>query len=193
MLNLPNVLTLERILAAPVVMVLLAAGTRVTAWAAAGVFLLSAITDLVDGMLARRWNQVSLLGKFLDPLADKVLVLGTLLVLLDLGRISPWVVFVILGREIGVGTLRTIAMGEGVVIAARDLGKQKTLFQMSGLVALILSESFTVGGFTVDLQAVGNVLLWIGAALALVSAVDYVVGFLRGRSNAGAPTADGSG
>jgi len=192
-LNLPNVLTLERILAAPVVMVLLAAGTRVTAWAAAGVFLLSAITDLVDGMLARRWNQVSLLGKFLDPLADKVLVLGTLLVLLDLGRISPWVVFVILGREIGVGTLRTIAMGEGVVIAARDLGKQKTLFQMSGLVALILSESFTVGGFTVDLQAVGNVLLWIGAALALVSAVDYVVGFLRGRSNAGAPTADGSG
>lgn len=184
-MNLPNILTLERIAAAPIVMVLVAWESRGTAWAAAAVFLLSALTDLVDGMLARRWGQVSLLGKFLDPLADKILVLGTLVVLLDLGRISVWVVFVILGREIAVGTLRTIAMGEGVVIAARDLGKQKTLFQMSGLVALILHDPFVIAGLTVDLHAIGTYLVWIGAGLALVSAIDYLAGFLRGRTASG--------
>ena len=193
MLNLPNLLTLERIVAAPIVMVLLALESRGAAWAAAAFFVVSALTDLVDGMLARRWNQVSLLGKFLDPLADKILVLGTLLVLLDLGRISPWVVFIISGREIAVGTLRTIAMGEGVVIAARDLGKQKTAFQMTGIVALILGESFVIGGVTVDLQVVGNVLLWIGAGLALLSGVDYVVGFLRGRRHGSGASTDGTG
>lgn len=193
MLNLPNLLTLERIVAAPIVMVLLAIESRGAAWAAAAFFVASALTDLVDGMLARRWNQVSLLGKFLDPLADKILVLGTLLVLLDLGRISPWLVFIILGREIAVGTLRTIAMGEGVVIAARNLGKQKTAFQMSGLVALILGESIAVGGITIDLRVVGAILLWIGAGLALVSAVDYVMGFLRGRRDGSGASADGTG
>jgi CDP-diacylglycerol--glycerol-3-phosphate 3-phosphatidyltransferase len=192
-LNLPNLLTLERIVAAPIVMVLLAIESRGAAWAAAAFFVASALTDLVDGMLARRWNQVSLLGKFLDPLADKILVLGTLLVLLDLGRISPWLVFIILGREIAVGTLRTIAMGEGVVIAARNLGKQKTAFQMSGLVALILGESIAVGGITIDLRVVGAILLWIGAGLALVSAVDYVMGFLRGRRDGSGASADGTG
>lgn len=181
MLNLPNLLTLERILAAPVVMLLVAVESRSTAIIAAVVFVLSALTDLVDGMLARRWGQVSLLGKFLDPLADKVLVLGTLVILLDLGRISPWVVFIILGREIAVGTLRTIAMGEGVVIAARELGKQKTLFQMSGLVALILHERVEVFGVPLDFHGIGTVLIWIGAGLALVSAVDYLLGFAKGR------------
>lgn len=181
MLNIPNLLTLERIIAAPIVMALVAAGTRTAAWWAAGLFVLSALTDLVDGMLARRWGQVSLLGKFLDPLADKILVLGTLVMLLDLHRISPWIVFAILGREIAVGTLRTIAMGEGVVIAARELGKQKTLFQMSGLVGLVLGESFVVGGITIDLHQIGTVLLWIGAGLGLVSAADYILAFTRAR------------
>ncbi len=191
MLNLPNTLTLIRIVATPLIMILMV-NPGTSRWAAV-LFVVTALTDLVDGMIARRWGMITLLGKFLDPLADKILVLGTLLFLVQLDRVSPWIAFVIVGRELVVGTLRTVAIGEGVAIAARDLGKGKTAFQMAGITALILNETVSLGGWSIDLLLVGRFLLWVGALLALVSAVDYVLAFLRARPPRGASPAAASG
>ncbi|HTJ81477.1 MAG TPA: CDP-alcohol phosphatidyltransferase family protein, partial [Polyangiaceae bacterium] len=123
--NLPNLLTFGRIVMIPVVLVLLDLGTpKASVWAAL-VYGLAAITDALDGWLARRQGLVSVLGKFLDPLADKLIVAATLVWLIPMGRIEPWAVALLLIREITITALRSIASSEGIVIAAGDGGKAK--------------------------------------------------------------------
>ncbi len=179
----PNLVTYVRIVAIPVVMGVMQFDSPTNALVAAMLFAFASATDAIDGYLARRLNQVSVIGKFLDPLADKLIVLGALVMLIQLNRVSPWVVFIIMSREIVVTTLRTIAMGEGVVIAARSLGKWKTAFQMAGLWALLVHYERALApvglNISIPFHDVGTVLLLISVALSLLSAVDYFWGFFR--------------
>ncbi len=173
---------MARIAIIPLVLVLLDRSTpRDCIWAAV-VYSLAALTDLVDGFLARRMNVVSVLGKFLDPLADKLLVMATLVWMVPLGRISPWIVILLLSREISVTALRSIASSEGVIIAAGGDGKTKTAFQMVGILCLILGFPYhlTLGPLdlgVVDLVPVGRWLVYISLAFSLMSAIEYVRGF----------------
>ncbi|HEY6080587.1 MAG TPA: CDP-diacylglycerol--glycerol-3-phosphate 3-phosphatidyltransferase [Polyangiaceae bacterium] len=178
-LNLPNLLTFGRILAIPLVIVLLDRGTPKDCVLAALVYSGAALTDLLDGYLARRMNVVSVLGKFLDPLADKLLVMATLIYMVPMGRMPEWAVTVLLAREISVTALRGIASSEGVVIAAGDDGKSKTALQMIGILALILGYPyhFRLPGIDlgmVDLVYVGRALIYASLVFSISSAVSYV-------------------
>jgi CDP-diacylglycerol--glycerol-3-phosphate 3-phosphatidyltransferase len=178
--NLPNLLTFGRILAIPLVIVLLDRGTPKDCVVAALVYSGAAITDLLDGYLARRMNVVSVLGKFLDPLADKLLVMASLIYMVPMGRIPEWAVTVLLAREISVTALRSIASSEGVVIAAGDDGKSKTALQMIGILALILGYPYhlSLPGLLdlgmVDLVYVGRALIYASLVFSISSAVSYV-------------------
>jgi CDP-diacylglycerol--glycerol-3-phosphate 3-phosphatidyltransferase len=185
-LNLPNLLTMARVVLIPVVIWLLADGTPRANFYAALVYIVCAVTDAIDGWLARRQGLVSVLGKFLDPLADKLLVLAVLIWLVYMGRL-PWfgvvAAIAIAGRELAITALRTIAMSEGVVIAAGDSGKEKTALQMVAILLLILHHPYEVQFFfftgRVDLSQVGLVLLLVSLVLALVSAGEYVKLFIE--------------
>jgi CDP-diacylglycerol--glycerol-3-phosphate 3-phosphatidyltransferase len=178
-LNLPNLLTMGRVAIIPLFLWLLDRGTpKDCAWAAI-VYAGAAITDLLDGYLARRMNVVSVLGKFLDPLADKLLVMASLIWMVPMGRIPEWAVVLLLAREISVTGLRSIASSEGVVIAAGEGGKSKTALQMIGILALILGYPYhlTLGPLDlgmVDLVQVGRWLVYISLIFSIWSAVAYV-------------------
>ncbi|HLV19891.1 MAG TPA: CDP-diacylglycerol--glycerol-3-phosphate 3-phosphatidyltransferase [Polyangiaceae bacterium] len=178
-LNLPNLLTMGRVAIIPVVLWLLDRGTpKDCAWAAI-VYSAAAITDLLDGYLARRMNVVSVLGKFLDPLADKLLVMASLIWMVPMGRIAEWAVVLLLAREISITGLRSIASSEGVVIAAGGGGKSKTALQMIGILCLILGYPYHLSlGFydlgMVDLVQVGRWLIYISLIFSIVSAFQYV-------------------
>jgi CDP-diacylglycerol---glycerol-3-phosphate 3-phosphatidyltransferase len=177
--NLPNLLTMGRVAIIPVVLWLLGRGTpKDCAWAAI-VYSAAAITDLLDGYLARRMNVVSVLGKFLDPLADKLLVMASLVWMVPMGRIPEWAVVLLLAREISVTALRSIASSEGVVIAAGEGGKSKTALQMIGIVALIIGYPYhldlgIIDLGIVDLVHVGRWLVYISLIFSITSAFQYV-------------------
>lgn len=177
--NLPNLLTFTRILMIPVVLFLLGRGTPRDCYWAAAVYSLAAITDAIDGWLARRQGLVSVLGKFLDPLADKLIVAATLVWLIPMGRIEPWAVALLLIREITITALRSIATTEGLVIAAGDGGKSKTALQMIGIICLILGYPYRLhAGFydfgVLDLVNVGRLLIYASLVFSITSAVSYV-------------------
>lgn len=142
LLNLPNLLTLARVAAVPVVLVLLLSDSRSSGIWAAAVFGMAATTDFIDGWLARKWGIVTVLGKFLDPLADKLIVMVALIMLIPLDRVPAWAVFLILAREMVVTGLRSIASSEGIVIDASDLGKYKTIYQMVAIPGLMLHYDY---------------------------------------------------
>lgn len=178
-LNLPNLLTFGRVAIIPVVLALLDRGTPKDCVWAAIVYSAAAITDLLDGYLARRMNVVSVLGKFLDPLADKLLVMASLVYMVPMGRIPEWVVVLLLAREISVTALRSIASSEGVVIAAGEEGKSKTALQMVGILCLILGYPYHLSlGFIdlgmVDLVYVGRALIYISLIFSILSALSYL-------------------
>ncbi|MFZ5891329.1 MAG: CDP-diacylglycerol--glycerol-3-phosphate 3-phosphatidyltransferase [Myxococcota bacterium] len=178
-LNLPNLLTIGRVVIIPVVLMLMDRGTpKDCAWAAI-VYAAAAITDLLDGYLARRMNVVSVLGKFLDPLADKLLVMASLVYMVPMGRIPEWAVVLLLAREISITALRSIASSEGVVIAAGEEGKAKTALQMVGILCLILGYPYhlelgPIDLGVVDLIYVGRALVYVSLFFSIVSAVSYL-------------------
>ena len=138
-MNLPNKLTLLRVLAIPAVVTLLLIDTAVCRGIAIALFVLACLTDWLDGYIARRQGIVTVLGKFLDPVADKLLVLSTMITLSGLGQLPVWVCVVVLFRELMVDGLRLIAVQKGIVIAAGKLGKLKTVFQMILVLVLLLN------------------------------------------------------
>jgi CDP-diacylglycerol---glycerol-3-phosphate 3-phosphatidyltransferase len=177
--NLPNLLTMGRVAIIPLVLWLLDRGEPKACVVAALVYSAAALTDLLDGYLARRMNVVSVLGKFLDPLADKLLVMATLVWMVELGRIQEWVVILLLGRELSITGLRSIASSEGMVISSARGGKFKTALQMGGILCLIIGYPyhFSLGGLDlgiVDLVPVGRVLVYISLVFSITSAVEYV-------------------
>jgi len=135
-MNLPNRLTLARLLLIPVFLLVISHESLYTDAIAAAVFVLSAATDGLDGYYARKNKQVTLLGKFMDPLVDKLLISAALVVLVDLGRLPGWIAVVIISREFAVTGLRSIAAAEGVIITASNLGKIKTVTQIIAITAL---------------------------------------------------------
>lgn len=136
--NLPNMLTLARIAAIPVVMLLIWNGDRINCVYAGWLYAAATITDFFDGWLARRQGLVTVMGKFLDPLADKLIVMAMLVLLVGLHRVPGWIVVILLAREMTINGLRAIASSEGLVIPAGNLGKYKTAFQMLGVLFLVI-------------------------------------------------------
>jgi CDP-diacylglycerol--glycerol-3-phosphate 3-phosphatidyltransferase len=177
--NIPNILTMMRIVLIPVFLWLLDMATPRSGFWACMVFTGAAITDVLDGYLARKLNVVSVLGKFLDPLADKLIVMASLVWMIPMGRIPAWVVVVLLARDISVTGLRSVAASEGVVISAGQEGKTKTALQMIGIVCLVLGYPYhmTFGPLdlgVVDLVHVGRMLVYLSLVFSIASAAQYV-------------------
>lgn len=167
-MNIPNGLTLSRLAAIPVLMVLLIASFPGHDQLAAAVFIVFSLTDSLDGMLARRRGTVSDLGRFLDPLADKLFVLSVLIVLVQEGLVAAWIVVVIFSRELIITLLRSVGASQGRIIAAAPLGKTKTVTQMSAVTLLILQRPYPVLGSLADL-AVG-----VAVVFTIWSGLDYI-------------------
>jgi CDP-diacylglycerol--glycerol-3-phosphate 3-phosphatidyltransferase len=169
-LNLPNALTMLRILAVPVVVVALLDGTAHGDTLAAGVFALAAFTDGLDGYIARSRDSITTFGKLMDPLADKLLVTAALVSLVSLNRVQAWIAMIIIAREFAVTGLRQVAVEQGVVIQASWLGKVKTVLQIGAVFALIAYDPS---------PAWVDVLVYAAAAVTVISGVDYFFGFRR--------------
>lgn len=172
-LNLPNKITIIRIFLIPLFLVFLISLTRISPLFAASVFGLAAFTDWLDGYLARTTKQVTTLGKLLDPIADKILVTAALIPLVELDIISAWIAVVIIGREFAVSGLRTVAMSQGIVIAASGWGKYKMVFEMTAIMFLILNYKILF----LDFLLLGTIAIWIAMIMSLISGIDYFVKF----------------
>lgn len=183
--NLPNILTLLRIAAIPLLAILLISPSKHAGFWAAALFAVASITDWLDGYLARRMGIVTVFGKFLDPIADKLIVMAALIMILPFDRVPAWMVLVILGREIIITGLRGIASTEGIVIPASDLGKFKTIFQIVAILGLLLHYDyhwfFSINHpyLYVNMHNVGMFYLWIATIITIWSGVDYLVKFMR--------------
>lgn len=173
-LNWPNRLTLARILMAPVVMVLLQSESRQSRWFALGVFVTAALTDMVDGYLARKYGWISSLGKFLDPLADKLLVALAWIGLAKLGLIAQWTTYVIVGRELLITGLRSIAAYAGVLIMPSGLGKWKAGIQMFTVSFYMLLSVLDRSSIPDGVLLAGNVSVWAAIILTVGSALHYL-------------------
>jgi CDP-diacylglycerol---glycerol-3-phosphate 3-phosphatidyltransferase len=177
-LNLPNALTLLRILLVPVVIVALLDETPNGDAIAAGVFALAALTDTLDGYIARQRELITTFGKLMDPIADKLLVTASLVALVSLDRLQAWIAMVIIAREFAVTGLRAVAAEQGVVIQASWLGKVKTILQVAAIICLIAVDPAPLG---IDL------LVYAAVVATVVSGIDYFFGFRRMVSNRRAP------
>ncbi|HLO26585.1 MAG TPA: CDP-diacylglycerol--glycerol-3-phosphate 3-phosphatidyltransferase [Geobacteraceae bacterium] len=183
--NLPNILTLLRIALIPVLAVLLLSPSKEAAFWAAAVFAVASVTDWLDGYLARRMEIVTTFGKFLDPIADKMIVMAALVMILPYQRVPAWMVLVILGREIIITGLRGLASTEGIVIPASNLGKFKTIFQIVAILGLLLHYDyhwfFSINHpyLYVNMHNIGIFYLWIAVVLTIWSGVDYLWKFVR--------------
>jgi CDP-diacylglycerol--glycerol-3-phosphate 3-phosphatidyltransferase len=174
-LNLPNQITISRIALVPVMVLLLMFPGKWTCFFAGLFFIIAACTDLVDGYLARKDNQITSFGKFLDPLADKILVSSMLVMLVQNGWIPGWIAIVIICRDIMVTGLRAIAADEGIVIAADVYGKLKTVLQLVAITPLIFHYPL----FGIPVHSIGIFLLYIALALTVFSGCNYFFNFYR--------------
>lgn len=181
--NLPNAITAARIALIPVFLWFTYYESRVDSFIASMLFTVTGATDFLDGWVARRKNLVTVIGKFLDPLADKLIVISALVMLVHLGRIAAWVVIVVMAREFIVTGLRTIAMSEGIVIAAGQEGKYKTSLQIAGISFLLLHYTYPIDfiwfSFDLDANRVGTWLMYVSLVFSVWSAVSYFAGFIR--------------
>ncbi len=190
--NLPNMLTVGRMAAIPIfVWFTYDADPLASVWATL-IFAVACITDVVDGYLARRWNIVTVVGKFMDPLADKLIVMAALVMMVRLGRVGAWVVIVLLAREFIITGLRQIAASEGMVIAAGQEGKWKTSLQVAGLVGLLIHYKHPLelgfATYEVDWNTVGVVLVMLSMILSVWSAAVYFRAFLAMLAKRETPT-----
>lgn len=174
-LNLPNTITLFRVVMVPVLMVFLLADIAGGDIVALFVFLVAAGSDFLDGYLARRSGQVTVMGTFLDPLADKLLVMAALVSLVELSKLSAWVAMVVIARELAVSGLRMVAASQGVVISASRWGKVKTLSQMLAIAALVIEPRWVKPEWTLWGQTVTWYLVMLMLVLTVVSGIDYFV------------------
>lgn len=191
-LNLPNILTMGRVVIIPAVIWCMAksddlqsgrAGAEKMAFWATALFAAASVTDFLDGWLARNLDLQSSFGRFLDPLADKLLVMGCLIELVALDRTPDWLVVLLLSREVAITGLRGLAAEEGFVLPSDRFGKWKTALQMCGLIGLLLHypayTDFVFFAGVVDYHRVGTMLLLISMVFSLVSAVGYMASFFR--------------
>ncbi len=170
-MNIPNYLSISRVVAVPVFIVLMFDPTPVRAVLAGTVFGLASATDWLDGHLARKWGQVTRIGKLLDPIADKILISSALIMLveLDASRVPAWIAIIIIGREIAVTGLRAMAASDGVVIPAETMGKYKVGAQITAILAFIFNYAIQAEG----MNDLGRAALWIAMLLSLSSGLQY--------------------
>jgi CDP-diacylglycerol--glycerol-3-phosphate 3-phosphatidyltransferase len=176
--NLPTYLTLGRICLVPLVVGFLISAESIHALVAAFLFGAAALTDWLDGLIARRRRQVTVLGKLLDPVADKLLVSAALISLVQVGRVEAWIVVVIIGREFAITGLRGVSAAQGMVVGASDLGKYKTFAQYLAVTLLILEKNVPAG-LEAEYVYLSRGMLWAALTLTVVSGFDYFVRFLR--------------
>ena len=176
-LNLPNKLTLVRIFLVPFIIVFLIAGEKVPNYTAAAIFFAAVLTDWLDGKIARSTRQVTTLGKLLDPIADKLLISTALISLVQVGRAPAWMVVLIVGREIAITGLRTIAASQSVIIHASDVGKYKMLAEVAAVILLILDwpPRWGIGA----IPSLGLLCLWGAMLLSIISGIDYFLKFWK--------------
>ena len=176
-MNLPNKLTIFRVILIVPFIILLLGGqagwfgdnTFVTDMIALAIFIIASLTDLIDGKIARKYNLITDFGKFMDPLADKLLVCSAMIALIEMNRIPSWVVIIIIAREFIISGFRLIASDNGVVIAASYWGKFKTTFQMIMIILLVLNLNYPFSG------VVNTVIMYIALALTVISLLDYII------------------
>ena len=167
-MNLPNKLTMFRVILIPFFVVFMLVDiTLYDKWIALGIFIIASLTDLLDGKIARKYNLVTNFGKFMDPLADKLLVCSALICLVALNKIPAWMVIVIIAREFIISGFRLIASDNGVVIAASYWGKFKTTFQMI-MICLMIADITALSVLT-------TIVMWVAVVLTVVSLIDYLV------------------
>ena len=170
-MNLPNKLTCFRVILIPffIVALMLPGVIPGNDYIALAIFIIASFTDMLDGKIARKYNLVTDFGKFMDPVADKLLVCSALICLIELGRIPAWMVIIIIAREFIISGFRTVAADNGVVIAASYWGKFKTVFQMIAVCLLIVNIDNPV------IKIITTIILWIAVILTVVSLVDYLI------------------
>ncbi len=174
MMNLANKLTVLRIMLVPIFLICAMIDTTTTNIIALSIFIIASATDKLDGYIARSRNQITNFGKFMDPLADKLLVTCALILLVEKGIVAAWVVVVIIAREFIVSGLRTLAASQGVVIAASNWGKLKTVIQMIAIIMGLLSLVYNPGWLNITTQ----VTIYLAAVITIGSGVDY---FIKGK------------
>ncbi len=176
-MNIPNLLSISRILSVPVFIVLMLRPTPERALWAGIVFALASVTDWLDGYLARRWGQITKIGKLLDPVADKILIASALIILVgvDPSDVPSWIAIIIIGREIAVTGLRAMAATDGVVIPAESLGKLKVGAQVTAILCFVLN--YRIG--TLWIVDLGTTALWLAMVLALYSGGQYFVNYWK--------------
>ena len=169
-MNLPNKLTVLRVIMVPffVFFMLTDVGGPANKWIALILFCVASLTDMLDGKIARKYNLVTNFGKFMDPLADKLLVCSAMICMIEMGKLPAWIVIVIIAREFIISGFRLVASDNGIVIAASCWGKFKTVFEMAMIIVLIAD----FGGV---FDIIAQVLIWIALALTIISLIDYVV------------------
>ena len=181
-MNLPNKLTIFRVILIVPFIVLLLGGnagwfgenTLISGWIALAIFIAASLTDLLDGKIARKYNLVTNFGKFMDPLADKLLVSSAMICLVEMGRIPAWVVIVIISREFIISGFRLIASDNGVVIAASYWGKFKTVFQMVMVCLMLVNVPGGISWFP-WLNGLTQIVMWVALILTVVSLIDYLI------------------
>ena len=174
-INLPNAITLLRIGILPVLFLILLEPGEAMSLAISILFILAALTDLLDGYVARRYNIVTRMGKLLDPIADKIIMSAALVLLIPVGRAPAWVVALMVMRDFAVDGLRSMAAAEGQVIEASQLGKYKTFCQIIAVSALIIHYPI----YGIDAGSIGTMFLYVALALSLWSGADYLVKFYK--------------
>jgi len=174
--NLPNSITMARISVVPFLFLLLASPGPFWSLVLAALFVLAAITDFADGFIARKYNMITTMGKFLDPLADKLIVNSAMILMIPIGRIDAWIVVIMIMRDLIVDGIRSIASSEGIYIQASILGKQKTLAQIFAVTALMIHYPF----LGMDAHFVGTIVLYVAFLLTIYSGMDYFIKFYRG-------------
>jgi len=173
--NLPNTITLLRIGVVPLLFFLLLPPGLVGSFLIAVLFIAAALTDLLDGYIARKYHLVTTFGKFLDPIADKLLVNVALILMIPTGRVPAWIAVVMVARDIAVEGMRSIASAQGAAITPSTLGKRKTLAQVAAVSALIIHYPL----FGIDAHLVGTVILYLALVLTVASGIDYFLKFQR--------------
>lgn len=176
--NLPMILTYARAAAAPLILGILMSGWTFSGWLSAVLFMLASLTDWFDGYFARKYKVESNMGRFMDPIADKILVLGAIVMLLAMGRVDPVMVFLFLARDIFIGGIRSVAAANNLIISAKPFGKWKTAFQMVAIPMLLVYDPL----FGLPIADIGYYALWVSVGLSLISGAEYTIGYYRSRT-----------
>ncbi|MCX5779786.1 MAG: CDP-diacylglycerol--glycerol-3-phosphate 3-phosphatidyltransferase [Firmicutes bacterium] len=170
-MNIPNSLTILRIILIPLFVVVMLTSIPYGGTIGAAIFLFAALTDSLDGYLARKWKQTTKLGAILDPLADKLLITAALISLVELAKIPGWIAIVIIGREFAVTGLRVVKAEEGIIISASKLGKLKTISQVVAVLIIMLQNFF----YPLTTLPIGHWAMYVALVITLVSGIEYFV------------------